>query len=81
MCSSHFAVYTIGSSKYALQLLKSAKTVFMSRWKVAGALHMPKAITVYSRKRSGVTNAEILEARSVKGTCQYPSSKSSLLTL
>ena len=37
---------------------------------------MPKAITVYCRKWSGVTKDEISEAREVKGTCQYPFNRS-----
>ncbi len=55
-------------------------TFTINRWNVAGAFHMPKAIDVYCRKQSGVTNAEISEARGVKGTCQYPFNKSSLVT-
>ena len=40
---------------------------------------MPKAITVYCRKWSGVTKAEISEAREVKGTCQYPFNRSNFV--
>lgn len=79
-CSSHVDVYTIKSSKYALQLCNPERTVLTNHWKVAGALHILKAITLFCKKQLGVTNAENSEARSVSGTCQYPLSKSNLLT-
>ncbi len=50
------------------------------RWKVAGAFCNPNAITLYCRKLSGVTKAEISAARAVNGTCQYPFSKSNFVT-
>lgn len=52
----------------------------MSWGKVAGALYIPNTITVYSRKLSGVTKAETSDARAVSSTCQYPLSRSNLLT-
>ncbi len=52
----------------------------MSRWNVAGALRILNAITEYCKKLSGVTKAEMSDAREVRGTCQYPFNKSNLLT-
>ena len=49
-------------------------------WNVAGAFLIPKAKTEYWTKSSGVTKAEISEARAVNGTCQYPFRRSNLLT-
>ena len=54
-------------------------TVFMSLWKVAGSFCIPKAITVYCGKWSGVTNEDIGDDRGVGGTCRCPFSKSSLV--
>ena len=41
---------------------------------------MPKGIMRYWNRPYGVTNADTSLAFSVKGTCQYPLSKSNLLT-
>ena len=47
-CSSGFLEYTSTSSKYTStkRLMCLLKTSFMSRWKVAGALHNPKSKTL-----------------------------------
>lgn len=72
-CSSHKLEHITRSSKYALQKKnKPEKVAFMKCCKVGGTFSIPKAMTLYRKKIIGVTKAEILFARSVSGTCQYP---------
>lgn len=72
--------YITKSSKATLQFCTSDNTICINRWNVAGALRIPKAITINCMNASGVTKAEITEAHSVNGTCQYPFKRSSLVT-
>ena len=55
-----------------------ASTESISLWKVAGALHNPKGITLNSKRPSDVQKAVFSRCSGLTCTCQYPLLKSSV---
>ena len=78
--SCHVSLKLTTSSMYALQPPRPAMTLFIRRWKVAGEFFIPNGVSLYWNRPSGVTKAAISLARSARGTCQNPFSKSNLVT-
>ena len=78
--SSKLFPSTIISSKYTRYLdhCTPANSKSINFWKVAGALHKPKGITLNSYRPWYVVNAVFCLSCSDTSTCQYPLIKSSV---
>ena len=71
-CSSKIFPSMITSSRYTRQCdhCRPARTKSIKRWKVAGALHNPKGITLNSKSPSVVQKAVFARSSSATSTCQ-----------
>ncbi len=58
---------------------RPASTASISLWKVAGALHSPKGITLNSNRPSCVQKAVLSLSSGLTSTCQYPLNRSKVL--
>src|SRR6266536_3675770 len=81
ICSSFDLKWMITSSKYTSTNLPiyGLKTLFISLWNVAGALHNPKGITQNWYCPFLVLNAVFSQSLFLTKTCQYAEAKSKLV--
>src|SRR6266545_5281078 len=81
ICSSFVLEWIITSSRYTLTNLPiyGLNILFISLWKVAGALHNPKGITLNWYCPFRVLNAIFFRSLFLTKTCQYAKAKSRLV--